>query len=144
MTNIASASRGATFLGKLGLSYPAVLPFKSLLNKRAFPACWMRIHGLPRAKRYAGTKGEWDILFHWQNALIDHLVAHGPNPHIISSVIGLDNPLFSSFAFHPFGTFQGADVAPTDDSHLLDFIWRRQALDVLLRMIAEETVRAFI
>jgi hypothetical protein len=131
------------FLAKWNAIYPETPPvshyFKHRLNKR-----WARIHSLPNAKRYPETKAEWTELEHRQNAVIDHLVPQDTPIRVIVNSIDSHNHLFNVFHFENIGVFVDREAETVYQSFQFETTWRSNALNIMLIMIAEDTMRAFI
>jgi hypothetical protein len=123
--------------------YPETPPI-SYLFKHRMPKRWMRIHSLPDAQRYPNDKADWDVLHSRQNAVIDYLLPQDTPIQWVWNWIKHDTHIRQSFAPASIGFFSAGAGEPEFECHVLDDVWRAKKCDVFLRMIADESMRAFI
>ncbi len=143
MTGNRLTATGAAFIKAWQSAYPETPPighhFKHYLAAR-----WMRIHSLPDAKRYPDNKGEYDILLMRHNAVIDHLIPQETRIQFILTEVKPDSHIFTSFDLTPLGHVHHIGDEAAHQLWALEDKWRSGRYDVLLRMIADEELRAFI
>ena len=58
--------------------YSTAPPISHILRER-FPGFWMRIHSLPKSKRYPKTPSEYSILLERHNAVATEVLGHNSN-----------------------------------------------------------------
>jgi hypothetical protein len=124
-------------------NYPETPPINYLF-KHNLKNRWLRIHSLPASKRYADTKGEWDILLHRQNTIISDLITENSGIKVVVNFIEIDNYLFKSFNFINIGVFKDRENETVFQSFLFETSWQTNTLNPLLIMVAQEEMRAFI
>jgi hypothetical protein len=136
-------SDGILFMADWRRLYPDAPPlshhFKWCLPKR-----WMRLHSLPDGKRYADDKAESDIILARQNAVIDHLVPQEQPIQILFTRIETDSHIFISFDLTRLGVIYNAGDERGYDLWMLNDIWQSGDYNVLLTMIADDEIEAFI
>jgi hypothetical protein len=132
-----------TFLTYWNKHYPETPPinyfFKHRLQER-----WLRIHSLPYAKRYADTDEEWDILLHRQNTVLTDLIEDGAVIKIVVNFTEITNPLFNEFNFINIGVFVDREAETVFQSFLFETEWQINTLNLMLKMIAQDEMRAYI
>jgi hypothetical protein len=143
MKSINNIHSKESFLSYWNKLYPETPPinyfFKERLKKR-----WLRIHSLPESKRYAETKEEWDILLLRQNTIISDLIENEAPINVVVNFIEIDNYLFKSFDFINIGVYTDMERETVFQSFLFETTWQAYTLDSLLKMIAQDEMRAFI
>jgi hypothetical protein len=124
-------------------SYPGVDPIGYQFRYR-MPERWLRIHSLPGSRRYAESVDEWTELLHRQNRVFDDLIGETSTVRIVINYIDIRNPLFDEYAFTDIGTFVDMDAETVFQSFLISTEWRTGSLNPMLRMIANDEMRAFV
>ena len=131
------------FLKKWASNYPDCAPigyqFKWRMAKR-----WARIHSLPLGKRYPENDDERRELLRRQNTLIDDLIGASTAIQIVTNWMEPDNHLFHSENLVDLGIISLGEGEPEFQCYFWDDIWETGLFDVLLAMIADEQMRAFI
>jgi hypothetical protein len=112
--------------------------------KWCLPKRWMRIHSLPDGKRYADDKAESAIILTRQNAVIDHLVPQGQSIQILFTRIETDSHIFTSFDLTRLGMVRAAGDECDYEIWMLNDNWKSGDHNVLLMMIADDEIEAFI
>jgi hypothetical protein len=125
------------------LNYPGGDPIGYQFRHR-MPERWLRIHSLPESKRYAESVEEWTELLHRQNRVIDDLIGESAVVRIVINYIDIRNPLFDEYAFTNIGTFVDMAAETVFQSFLISTEWRTGSLNLILRMIANDEIRAFL
>jgi hypothetical protein len=133
----------ARFMAFWNRAYPETPPINYLFKQR-MPDRWARIHSLPQSKRYAKTPEESAILLQRQNAVFDHLIPHRAPIRVVVNSIRDGNPLFSKFTLEDIGVFRDMDAGTVFQSFQFEMDWETHGLDDMLRMIADDEVRAFV
>jgi hypothetical protein len=132
-----------SFLAYWNNLYPQTPPINYFFKKR-LKNRWLRIHSLPLSKRYAVTEAEWAVLLQRQNEAIADLVKEGAIIKVVINYIKPDNPLFKTFDCTNIGVFTDEEGETVFQSFIFEAIWKRNCLDAMLVMVAEDEVRAFI
>jgi hypothetical protein len=124
-------------------NYPETPPvnyyFKQKLHHR-----WFRIHSLPDAKRYAGTKEEFDLLLKRQNTVIDDLIPQNTTINVVINFIEIDSFLFSMYNMENIGVFIDRENETVFQSFCFETAWQTNGLNPLLIETADDNLRAFI
>jgi hypothetical protein len=124
-------------------AYPGGDPIGYLFRHRMADR-WLRIHSLPDSKRYADTVAEWTELLHRQNRVLDDLIGQATVVQVVINFIEIRSPLFDEYEFTNISVFVDRAAETVFQSFLFTTEWRTGALDSMLRMIANEEMRAFI
>lgn len=129
--------------------FGAKVPLGWMLREE-MPARWMRIHSLPRSKRYAETEAERRVLLQRQNALARTVLGEGAPCWIVVArytasarptmrpprLRGLDSRLRLSFSF-PNPWREDDRDRSQGDVWCARVRWRPGAFDTLLQEIAD-------
>ncbi len=124
-------------------NYPETLPINYLLGVN-LKDNWLRIHSLPKSKRYANTKEEMDIILSRQNNVIDDLIPQDSEIHVIINRIDPDHFLFRMFNINDIGIFTTNDGETVFQSYSFETAWETNGLNPMLIEIADDQIRAFI
>ncbi len=114
------------------------------LFKQNFPDKWLRIHSLPKAKRYAGNTTEWDILLNRQNTLINEIITQNTVIQVVVYYIKEDNPLFKKYKFENIGVTVDKINETVYQSFWVEVLWQTDTLNDILTAIANDEIEAFI
>ena len=109
-------------------------PPVNFVFKHRLPGRWVRIHSLPRSKRYPETPAEWRTLLDRQNEVICHLIPEGRLVKIVFN--GLDagpgDELVKEFDLVDAGTVDYEAGSPPMPIHVGTLVWTPGTLDSLL------------
>ena len=121
---------------------------------------WFRIHSLPKSKRYAESEQEWKILLDRQNKIITELFGGNTNLLLVTGDynfnspgdvhITKEKPIFSFYSFTMSENIDLHKLSPDEYDEGQTFrpafsetVWNANKHDPLLRIIANDGVRAF-
>jgi hypothetical protein len=135
----------AAFLEFWHSRYPQTPPVSYLFKQRLADR-WVRIHSLPKAKRYADTIAEWAILLHRQMTVMSDLLGGAAQARMVINSCTASHPLPKMKPVTYLGAFaveedpgSGARVHARLVTASLD----GKSLTPLLKRIADDRLRAF-
>jgi hypothetical protein len=125
--------------------YPQTPPVSYLLKQRLTDR-WARIHSLPKAKRYADTNAEWEVLLHRQVTVMSDLLGDAAQVRMVLNSYKASHPLPKMKPVTYLGEF--ADDADHESSarvhaHLVITGLDGKSLTPLLKLVADDRLRAF-
>jgi hypothetical protein len=125
--------------------YPQTPPVSYLFKQRLTDR-WARIHSLPKAKRYADTKSEWEILLHRQMTVMSDLLGDAALVRMVINSYTASHPLPELKPVTYLGAFaveadpeSGAHV----HAHLVTTGFDAKSLTPLLKRVADDRIRVF-
>ncbi|MGD1842434.1 MAG: hypothetical protein ACFB0B_16320 [Thermonemataceae bacterium] len=134
-------------------NYPDALPLGYDLRE-VYTNRWLRIHSLPASKRYAETEEEYQTILYRQNQLMEDLIGEGTE---LVTLFGLYGDEITDDAYKALSDFSSFDKVASLDLHqtrptiheegtYLDIYikierWHKGSKDVILRAIADDTLR---
>ncbi|WP_052600364.1 hypothetical protein [Aureispira sp. CCB-QB1] len=134
--------------------YPESFPIGHEL-KWVYQDRWLRIHSLPKSKRYAETKDEYKIILNRQNQLIEDLIGEGTEMIISFGLYGNDitNENYKTLRdFLEFEKVMTIDLhkerpkAYEEEMHFDIYVmidkWKRETKNEILKAIADDEIRA--
>ncbi|MCW3075893.1 MAG: hypothetical protein JWO32_502 [Bacteroidetes bacterium] len=134
------------------LTYPNSFPVSHLF-RHYWPEKWFRVHSLPASKRYAETEAEWLLLLDRQNEIISDLLENAPEIYLVTDseqFAEAEENLVSKFTFTELPAFDLHLVNPNEYDKgqmfkpvFTQLLWKKNKLDDVLKVIAEDNLRAF-
>jgi hypothetical protein len=125
--------------------YPQT-PSVSHLFKQRLTDRWARIHSLPKAKRYADTKAEWDILLHRQTTVMSDLLGDVTQVRMVLNSYTASHPLPKMKPVAYLGDFADETDPESGErvhAHLVTVGLDGKSLTPLLKLVADDRLRAF-
>jgi hypothetical protein len=129
-------------------TYPGV-PIVPHRLRIAYGDRWLRIHSLPRGKRYAASQGEYVEILRRQNTVIDDLIGAGRRYELVFGYFGEERDLPRPVTT----TLNGLDPVPlttlspeqSDKEKafplfVASLTWTTSQLDVVLRAVADDVL----
>lgn len=138
------------------LNYPESNPIGHEL-RNVYPHRWFRIHSLPKAKRYAESEDEYNLILDRQNRLIADLVKENSEIILVAGRYEVELKDETSIEFSGLGKFDRCRVLSLHQIHPEEYeneyfyfvyfqldVWKRNSKDELLKNIADGEFRAMI
>lgn len=136
------------------INYPESNPIGHEL-KSVYPNRWVRVHSLPKSKRYAESEDEYQIILDRQNKLISELIGENTEIIIASGQYEMELTDEISSELSDFGKFikcrtiELHKIYPKEyeddffyDVYFRPDIWTRNSQNELLKNIADDEFRA--
>ena len=136
------------------LNYPESNPIGHEL-KSVYPNRWLRIHSLPKSKRYAESEVEYQIILDRQNQLISELIGENTEIIIVSGQYETELTDKTSIELSDYGEFKKCrtidlhKIYPEeyDEGYFYNVyfrpdIWKSNSQNRLLKNIADDEFRA--